>query len=143
MNVKERSQIVQEALSWQSTPYHHMGRVKGAGTDCGMLILQVFENCGLVPHMEVPFYPQDWAMHRNKEWYLEWVTKYAHEVTREPWPGDIVVHQYGRCVSHGGIVIQWPQIIHAYIGLGVVLADGRKGELADRQRGVYSYWRDA
>lgn len=138
--IEERKKVVAEALTWQGTPYHHMGRVKGAGTDCGMLILQVFENCDLIPHIEIPFYPMDWALHRGEPKYLSWVTQYTKEVNREPLPGDIIVHQYGRCISHGGIVVKWPQIIHAYRGIGVVLADADKGELAERQKGIFSYW---
>jgi len=137
---EERQKIVSEALTWLRTPYHHMGRVKGAGTDCGMLILQVFENCGLVQPIEIPYYPMDWAMHRGEQKYLSWVEQYAKEVQREPLPGDIVLHQFGRCISHGGIVIKWPQMIHAYRGTGVVLVDADKGELKERQKGIFSYW---
>ena len=39
---REREWLVAEALTWLGTPYHHAGRVKGGGTDCGMLILQAF-----------------------------------------------------------------------------------------------------
>lgn len=136
---KERQKVVKEALEWINTPYHHMGRVKGVGTDCGMFALGVFENCGLIPHEKVEYYPHDWHLHRDKQQYLNWLNKYTKEV-REPKPGDIVAYQYGRCISHGAIVIKWPQIIHAYIGLGVVLDDATKGDLAKRQRGFFSYW---
>lgn len=137
---QQRAVVVAEALTWLGTPYHHMGRVKHVGTDCGMLILEVFERCGLVPHIDIPYYPMDWALHRSEEKYLGWVKQYAKEVQRKPLPGDIVLHQFGRCISHGAIVIEWPQIIHAYRGQGVVLAEGDRGELAERQRGVFSFW---
>lgn len=136
---RQREAIVKEALSWINTPYHHMGRIKGAGTDCGMLLLGVFENCGLLEHAKVDYYPHDWHLHRDKQQYLGWLCQYTKKVD-EPQPGDIVAYQYGRCVSHGAIVIKWPQVIHAYIGIGVVLADASKGELAKRQQGFYSYW---
>ena len=32
---RERENLVAEALTWLGTPYHHAGRVKGGGTDCG------------------------------------------------------------------------------------------------------------
>ena len=50
---EERERLVAEALSWLGTPYHHAGRIKGGGTDCGMLILQTFINVGLIPDTEV------------------------------------------------------------------------------------------
>lgn len=136
---RQREAIVKEALSWLGTPYHHMGRVKGAGVDCGMFILGVFENCNLLPKTKVDYYPHDWHLHRDKQQYLGWLGKYTKRVSA-PQPGDIVAYQYGRCISHGAIVIQWPQVIHAYIDLGVVLADAAKGELTERQQGFFSYW---
>lgn len=138
---RRRAALVAEALTWLGTPYHHAGRVKGGGTDCGMLILQSCINAGLIPDTEVGYYPMDWHLHRNAERYLEWVTRYCVEVKRDaPLPGDILVYRYGRCISHGALVVRWPQIIHAYIGQGVVLADGRDCDLARRQSGIYSYW---
>ncbi|WP_018704125.1 NlpC/P60 family protein [Anaeromusa acidaminophila] len=136
----QRAAVVAEALTWLNTPYHHMGRVKGAGVDCGMLIAEVFERAGLIPHLDIGYYPMDWHLHRGAERYLCWVSKYANEVQRDPLPGDIVLHQWGRCISHGAIVIKWPMVIHSYIGQGVVLADGTKEPLAGRQRAIHSFW---
>lgn len=136
----QRAAVVAEALTWLNTPYHHMGRVKGAGVDCGMLIAEVFERAGLIPHLNIEYYPMDWHLHRGAERYLGWVSKYAKEVQRDPLPGDIVLHQWGRCISHGAIVIKWPMVIHSYIGQGVVLADGTKEPLAGRQRAIHSFW---
>lgn len=136
---QQRQAVVKEALEWLNTPYHHMGRIKGVGVDCGMFILGVFENCGLIPRTKVAYYPHDWHLHRDKQQYLGWLARYTKQV-ETPEPGDIVAYQYGRCISHGAIVIRWPQVIHAYIDLGVVLADASKGELAKRQQGFYSFW---
>lgn len=137
----ERKRLVDEALTWLGTPYHHTGRVKGGGTDCGMLILQAFINTGLIADTEVEYYPIDWHLHRSAERYLGWVMRYCRRVEREtPFPGDIVVYRYGRCISHGALVIDWPRMIHAYLGLGVVLADGNDADMQKRQSGIYSYW---
>ena len=138
---RERERLVAEALTWLGTPYHHAGRVKGGGTDCGMLILQAFINVGLIVDTEVGYYPMDWHLHRSAEHYLGWVTRYCKKVERDtPLPGDVIVYRYGRCISHGALVVAWPQIIHAYLGLGVVLADGNDGDMQKRQSGIYSYW---
>ena len=33
--------VVRMARTWLGTPYHHQGRVKGAGVDCGGLVIGV------------------------------------------------------------------------------------------------------
>lgn len=137
----ERDRLVSEVLTWLGTPYHHAGRIKGGGTDCGMLILQAFINVDLIRDTEVEYYPMDWHLHRSTERYLDWVRRYCHQVVREiPLPGDIIVYRYGRCISHGALVVAWPRLIHAYLGLGVVLADGNDADMKKRQSGIYSYW---
>ena len=147
---QQREMIVAEALTWLKTPYHDHGRIKGAGTDCAMFMLEVFERCGLIPHLElgrdIPIYSPQHHFHSGTEDYLGWVTRYATKVDRDPLPGDIVMFNFGRCASHGSIVIGWPMIINAYVGRGVVYADAandaelktKKGE--SRIAGVYSYW---
>lgn len=136
----QRLDVVQEALTWLGTPYHHMGRVKGAAVDCGMLLMEIYETTGVLPHIEVPFYPHDWHMHRSEPLYLGAVKEHAQPV-EVPRPGDIAVFQYGRCVSHGAIVLVWPEIIHAYVGLGVVLDNCETNQdLGERLVGFYSPW---
>lgn len=45
-------EAVKEALTWLGTPYHHQGRVKGVGVDCGTLICEVYEKVGLMDHLD-------------------------------------------------------------------------------------------
>jgi cell wall-associated NlpC family hydrolase len=110
-------------MTWLSTPYHHMGRVKGAGTDCLCLLADVFEEAGLIPRVGIPFYPKDWMHHRDAERYLEGLLRYAGEIDGPPLPGDIVLWKFGRCFSHGAIVVEWPTVVHACAGRNVSLDD--------------------
>lgn len=135
---EQREIIIKEALSWQGTPYHPEGRVKGAGTDCGMYLLQVFENCGLIEHVEVPHYPQDWSLNEYEERYLQWVEKFAVKVDRDPIPGDIILHKFYNCVDHGGICIEDKTLIHSYLNEGVIQSEIRM--FRKWQYGVYSFW---
>lgn len=136
----ERARVVEIAKTWLRTPYHHQGRVKGAGVDCGMLLLEVFEEAGLIPHIDPGHYPPDWALHRSEERYLGWVEQYAHPV-EGPEPGDLALYKVGRCISHAGIVIEWPTIIHASMpDRGCVLGDGLQGWLSGRLHAFYSIW---
>src|SRR5438309_8526646 len=107
-----RNEICAIARSWLGTPYHHMGRVKGAGVDCAMFPLEVYREAGLIKSIEIPYYPQQWMLHRSEEIYLGVVQRHAREI-EQPAPGDFVLYHFGRCWSHGAIVLDWPLIIHA------------------------------
>ena len=132
-----REKIVAEVQTWLGTPYHHQADVKGAGVDCGMILVRVYHTSGLIPDIDPRPYPHDWNLHRDDERYLGWVKQFGWEVA-EPQPGDIVVYRFGRSFSHGGIYIGNGQIVHAYIGRGVVLSELDEGELAARGRKYFS-----
>ncbi len=141
---QQRLAVVQEALCWLGTPYAHAQRVMGAGVDCGMFLAEVFEGAGVIPHAEVEPYPHDWHVHRSEERYLENVERFAKRVNRTPLPGDLVLYRFDKAISHGAIVTAWPQIVHSYIRLGVVLDEGvRNHVLRNAQEGVWSIWPDS
>jgi cell wall-associated NlpC family hydrolase len=125
--------VVAEASTWIGTPYRHMGRVKGpgGGCDCLTLLAEVYERSGTISHVEIPFYPMDWHLHRGAERYMDGLLGYACQVA-EPRPGDAVLFRFGRCFAHGGIVVAWPQLIHSWNGMGVVLVDADQPLLAGR-----------
>lgn len=117
-----RAAVVREAMEWEGTPYRTGARVKGrnGGADCLTSIAGVFANAGLTPHIDIPHYPRDWHLHQEAELYLdglrEWCRDVAPPPERAPEPGDIVMWKFGKCFSHGAIVVAWPIIIHAYCG---------------------------
>ncbi len=117
--LEEREKVIEVAKTWLGTKYHHMGRVKGAGADCLTLLACVFEESKLIPKIEVPYYPQDWHLHRSEERYLTGLLQYTKEVDM-PKPADIVLWKFGRCYSHGAVVVEWPVVIHSYSRVGCV-----------------------
>jgi len=127
-----RQAVVAEAASWLRTPYHHMGRLRGVGVDCLTLLAEVYERAGIIGHVEIPFYPPDWHLHRGVELYLGGVLDRATEIPGPPQPGDIALFKMGRCFAHGVIVIRWPQLIHAHYSAGVIGGDATQGQLAGR-----------
>jgi cell wall-associated NlpC family hydrolase len=131
---------VEEARGWIGTPYRSAQRVKGksGGVDCLTFIVEVFERAGIIGRYEVPFYPPDWHLHRDIERLLLGVLEYAREIPGPPEPGDIVLFRFGRCFAHGGIVISWPRLIHAWNGAGVVPADAGQPLLGQRQKRFFS-----
>lgn len=135
---EQRAAVVAEARSWLRTPYHHAARLKGVGVDCAMLLAEVYAAVGLVPRITPEAYPPDWHLHRGEQKFLAWVARYAFPV-EDPLPGDAAMYRFGRAAAHGAIVIAWPRIIHARIGIGVELADVLpQSELAERLAG---FWR--
>lgn len=140
--LEQREAVVAEALTWLGTPYHHHARVKGGGADCGLSLAAIYEAAGVMPAVDPGDYTNDWHLHNDGEKYLELVEKNARRIEGPPLPGDIVLFKYGRCISHGAVVIVWPTILHAYAIVGeVVLDDAEKNqELAERLVGFWSPW---
>ena len=133
-----RAAVLDVARSWIRTPWHHRASVKGAGVDCGQLLRAVFVEAGLVDDFVIDPYPQDFALHRNDERFLAWVERFCDPVDR-PEPADIAVFRFGRCFSHGAIVVDWPLLIHAYMPeRGVTLGDASQGGLARKPVRFYS-----
>lgn len=136
----QRQAVIDEAKSWLRTPYHHRQRVKGVGVDCGMLLIAVYSACGLSPDFDPGEYPADWMMHRDEERYLSWVRKFAAD-TDKPLPGDIALWRFGRCVSHGAIVVDWPNVIHAYKQERMcVLGNASIGDFEKRVPMFFTLW---
>jgi cell wall-associated NlpC family hydrolase len=117
---EKRKLVVDEAMSWLGTPWHHEARLKKAGVDCGMFILEVFEKCNLIPHIEPVHYSRDFMLHRNEEWYLKTVLMFGYEINGDFLPGDVALFKHGRIFSHGAIIKEWPMIIHSWAKLGCV-----------------------
>ena len=81
-----------------------------------MLILEVYEKVGLTEHIQPDHYSQDFMCHRSEEWFVELAQMYSHEIFEPPYlPGDAIIFKHGRLFSHGGIIIDWPLIIHASV----------------------------
>lgn len=119
---EERQKVLDIAKTFLRTPYHHMGKVKGAGVDCLTLLSCIFEESGLIPTIDIPYYPQDWHLHRSEERYLKGLLKYTKEI-EVPKPGDIALWKFGKCYSHGAIVVEWPLVIHSYTKVGCTYED--------------------
>jgi cell wall-associated NlpC family hydrolase len=127
-----RDKLVKAAERYIGTPYHHAARVYGVGIDCVNLLCAVYAEAGLTEHIVLPFFCQDWMLHRSEELFLMGVLEQRlHEVTA-PLPGDVALFRYGRCYSHGAIVTQWPELIHSFAALGgVVRGDATRHPLLD------------
>ncbi len=119
-----RNKIVAEAKSWIGTPYHNCADIKGVGCDCGMLLVRVFVDLGVVEAFDPRPYAHDWHLHRGEERYLEALLSRAAKV-ETPKPGDVMLFRVGRCHSHGAIVsrVEPLTVVHASFPAGVVLEE--------------------
>lgn len=140
----ERRRVVLAAHSWLGTKYHDCAFVKGHGVDCAYLLKGVFEDAGLVADVAIPKYSPQWYLHRDEEVYLGIVRSYMRDIDEaQAMPGDVVLYRFGRCYSHGAIIIEpgFPAVIHAYKQAGaVVLGEGASGDLKKRNRLFFSHW---
>jgi cell wall-associated NlpC family hydrolase len=137
---EERQRVVEVAKSWLHTPYHHMGRVKGVGVDCATFLCEVYREAGISNYIDLDFYPMDWALHRDKERYLETILKYTHIVSRAKM-ADIIIYRFGRVASHSAIVTQYPKVINCYVEIGVCEdVDGSIRLPFERRIGIFSPW---
>ena len=135
---EQRAAVVVEARSWVRTPYVSHARIKGLGADCGTFLAAVYANAGVFIAESLPCLPPQWFLHNDREWYLEYLAKYAveYELGRSqesevqesggnwipfagsclltPSPGDILCARHGRAYSHGAIVTAWPVVVHCF-----------------------------
>lgn len=138
MSIRDR--IVAEALSWVKTPWHHMGRVKGAGVDCAQLLAAVYAAVGLVPDVDLGYYPPDWHIHQDTPRFVTMLAQYGREIPGPPLPGDVAMFTFGRHAAHGAIVIGWPRIVHAYLEeRAVVVSDVSTSAVLTAQ--LAGFWR--
>lgn len=136
LETTQRQEVLQEAISWLKTPYHLNARIKGSGVDCGSFLVACFHNVGLIDDPELDRVTYDFNLHRGDEVYLKWVIKYCNRVSSAK-PGDLILYKYGRIISHGGIVVDDNQIIHATKDFGVIYGEIRDEKLKSKQFGVY------
>lgn len=146
-----RDQLVASVREWTGTPYHHMGRIKGVGVDCGQLIIESFRDAGLVDARDPGSYTPDWHLHRDLDLYRSFVEEYLVPAgeCEDPLddrkdlflePGEVIIFRVGRTFSHGGIITSWPNMIHAYVQSGIVEeVDVRFTPMANRPCRVYTY----
>ena len=139
---QQRDAVVTEARTWIRTPYRHCARVKGAGVDCAMILAEVYSTVlAEFKEVDIPEYSPQWHLHHTDEIYLDIVRQYASEVGT-PLPGDIVVVKFGRAFAHGGIVTEWPNVVHAYMQAEQVIEEDFdvNHELSGRAHRFFSPW---
>lgn len=115
VNVKslkgQEKRIVEEALTWQGTPYRYGASNKGKGTDCSGMVLSVYEK---VTKKKLP---------RNSAKQADFCKKLKKKDVR---PGDLVFFATGKDknkISHVGIMVDDNRFVHASTQKGVLISE--------------------
>jgi cell wall-associated NlpC family hydrolase len=130
LTTAQREQIVAEAMTWAGTRYCGWSHVKGpkGGVDCGMLLKAVYQAVGLLPAGDLGIdmgYSLQVAQHLDDTAYIDKIMEWFHEIPEHAaLPGDLVVYKLGLAFAHGGIVIDWPLMLHAIAHGGVRRTSG-------------------
>ena len=142
MNDEDRRRVIACAESWIGTPFHDCAGLKNIGVDCAHLIACVFEEAGVLDHVEIEKYSPQFFLHRDDERFVENVLAHAGEIEEaDVLPADIVIYKIGRSHAHGAIICEWPlRIIHAYKAARAVIAShAEHGELIGRERRFFRF----
>lgn len=141
---EQRNKVVEAAFGWVRTPFHDCANLKGVGVDCANLLAQVYEEAGIVEHVNIEPYSPQWFLHRSEELFIKYVVDAGgvEIIESEAKKGDTVLYKTGRCFSHGGIVVEWPKvIIHAFKPVGVVVVGGGlEGKFDNTPRKFFTMW---
>lgn len=138
MTLRER--LIQEALTWEDTPYHHHAALKGVGCDCVGLIRGVAKAVGLVAY-EPQYYSPQWGQHNDDERLLGALEELGC-LRRDPelaLPGDCLLFQFGKTCSHAALLVSSAplRIIHASLKDGRVVHQTITRTLQLRWRHAY------
>lgn len=141
----QRRSVVEAARAWIGTPYHHMGRVRGAGVDCGTLIEQSYIDARVKLRFEIPAYSQQWHLHRADPVYERLLDRNGFHLVASPGIGDIALFKVARQHAHGAIVSglgEQLRIIHAYSPSRAVVEgfEFEFGDIAGADRKFFSMW---
>lgn len=118
-----RAAFMAEALTWIGTPFVNHADIKGPGgaVDCAMFMTRCAVDTGIVPAFDPRPYPPQWHMHRDRELFVEFLTgRLGARETEQPRPGDIAVWYFGRTYSHGGIILNSAEVVHAWFATRMV-----------------------
>jgi cell wall-associated NlpC family hydrolase len=120
---RSRAAVIVEALSWVGTPFKNCADVKGPNgcVDCAMLMVRANVDTGRIPPFDPRPYPSAWMLHQREEKFLSWIRDRLGGIEVDhPRVADNIVWRFGLCFSHGGILINSEEVVHAWVRSGIV-----------------------
>ena len=149
----QRAAVVAATREWVRTPWKHRCAVVGSGIDCARHLLETGVRSGMVERFDPSFYTHDWHWHRDEERFLDALSTYmkqvgdSEETIKERGrdftvlPGNVLIWKNGRTFSHGGVVSEWPMVVHASWPARSCIEESVYGGILEVSPiRVYSFW---
>lgn len=132
-----RQDVIDEARSYCGTPYHHQGRVKGAGVDCLGLVIGVAHNLGLsdFDHQSYSALPSPRVLKSFADQLM------ARKQRTDARPGDVALIAWRRVPQHLALITDLSGglgLLHAYGEVGCVVEHRLSADWWDAIVGVYA-----
>lgn len=105
----QRQAIIDTAMSYLGTPFHHQGRAKGVGVDCVGLIACVMRELG-VSVVDRTDYPMHAIPH---EFVAAVRANVPQKAIADRLPGDMIIIAPRNVLQHAAIMVSEDQVIHA------------------------------
>jgi hypothetical protein len=129
---KARVRFIQECLSWVGTPFVDCGSVKGpnGAVDCVMMMARASIDSGLHEEFDPRPYSPRHMLFSKDQLFVKYLTEKLGCVEVEvPKVGDIVAYWFGQCYSHGAVLIDSDEVVHASGGHGICTISPRNEPL--------------
>lgn len=97
-----KQEFVAAVLSWENTPFHHLGRLKGVGVDCVGLAVGALSEIG-VEVQDLPLYPHSPI---DKIFDKQIDIQTAEVAENDMQLGDLIKLRFGKESQHLAIVTQ-------------------------------------
>jgi cell wall-associated NlpC family hydrolase len=115
--------------------------MKGIGCDCATFLVCIYRELGLIPpDFDPGFYDINAHLHKNTvtPQYIDTVRRFAKEIPEaDARPGDLVLFRVAHAFAHGGIVVDYPVIIHSMNRHGVIYSDMKQDSFLLRRPRVF------
>lgn len=126
------SKILDEARSWEGTPYSWRTKIKGIGVDCGTFLHAVYERFYEIPPMPHGYREANVTQDGGVgNYWMDYLTPLV-DWLEAPEPGDAILLKYGANFCHGGVMEDARHVWHSY---------GRRG-FAGVTRSPISFFKD-
>lgn len=122
-----------ELLSWQGTPYRHLGNFKGRGADCTLFLATALLNTEILTDLKYEYYSRDWHLHGLADTVVDYYL--AHEkylksglsfqtsddMNIEVMRGDFIMMKMppATAIHHCVTLLSSDRMIHCINGIGV------------------------
>jgi len=130
-----RARLIEVGKSWLGTPYRNTGCLKGAGTNCAMLMWAIAREAGAIP-ADTPeprwYSPQLHAHSREERLISNVLGCGCHEIREDQvQPGDVVAYLTGLSHGHLALIVDWPhRVIQSSAPRGCQYSHGKGGRVA-------------